>query len=59
MNGIRGSAEALMDRIDALVNPGRVEDAAMLSGWKAKYASEITERAKTSWWRRMAKENAV
>jgi hypothetical protein len=31
----------------------------MLLEWKAKYAGEITERAKTSWWRRMAKTRAV
>ena len=59
VNGIRGSVEALMDRIDALTDPSRVEDAAMLLEWKAKYAGEITERAKTSWWRRMAKTRAV
>ena len=59
VNGIRGSVEALMDRIDALTDPSRVEDAAMLLEWKAKYAGEITERAKTSWWRRMLKTRAV
>ena len=59
VDGIRGSVEALMDRIDALADPDRIEEAAMLSEWKARYAKDITEDAKTSWWERMSKESAV
>ena len=33
--GVRGSATALMERLDALTDPERVEDAAMLAGWRA------------------------
>ena len=54
--GVRGSATALMERLDALTDPERVEDAAMLAGWRAKYENEITERMKSSWWRRMGRK---
>ncbi len=53
VDGVRGSAAALMERLDALTDPERVEDAAMLAGWRAKYENEITERMKSRWWRRM------
>ena len=33
--GVRGSATALMERLDALTDPERVEDANMLAGWGA------------------------
>ena len=51
--GVRGSATALMERLDALTDPERVEDANMLAGWRAKYENEITVRRKSRWWRRM------
>ena len=53
--GVRGSATALMERLDALTDPERVEEANMLAGWRAKYENEITERMKSRWWRRMAR----
>ena len=56
--GVRGSPTALMERLDALTDPERVEDANMLAGWRAKYENEITERMK-SWWRRMARKRDV
>ena len=61
VDGIGPSAAALMARLDALTDPGRVEDANMLATWREKYANEITERTKKRWWRRMlkmARENA-
>ena len=57
--GVRGSATALMERLDALTDPERVEDAAMLAGWRAKYENEITERMKSMWWRRMGRKREV
>ena len=54
--GVRGSATALMERLDALTDPERVEEAHMLAGWRAKYENEITERMKSRWWRRMRRK---
>ena len=46
------SATALFERLDALVDPARVEDADMLAAWREKYVNEITERTKKMWWLR-------
>ena len=56
--GVRGNPTALMERLDAMTDPERVEDATMLAGWRAKYENEITERMK-SWWRRMTRKRDV
>ena len=55
VGGIGQSATALMQRLDALTDPERVEDANMLAAWREKYANEITERTKKRWWRRLVK----
>ena len=55
VEGINQSATALMARIDALTDPGRVEDANMLAAWREKYVNEITERTKKRWWRRLVR----
>ena len=52
---LRPSATALIDRIDALTDPERIDDANMLAEWKAKYENEITVRMKSRWWRRLLK----
>ncbi len=57
--GVRGSATALMERLDALTDPERVETANMLAGWRAKYENEITEHMKLRWWRKMAQKRGV
>ena len=57
--GVRGSPTALMERLDALTDPERVEAANMLAGWRAKYENEITARMKSVWWRRMARRRDV
>ena len=44
------SAAALFERLDALTDPARVEDANMLTAWREKYANKITERTKKKWW---------
>ena len=59
VDGVRGSVTALMERLDALTDPERVEDAAMLAGWKAKYENEITERMRSKWWRRMVRKRNI
>jgi len=59
VEGVRGSPTALMERLDALTDPERVEEANMLAAWKAKYENEITVRMKSHWWRRMAQKRDV
>jgi hypothetical protein len=59
VEGVRGSPTALMERLYALTDPGRVEEANMLAGWKAKYENKITARMKSYWWRRMAQKRDV
>ncbi len=59
VEGVRGSPTALMERLDALTDPERVEEANMLAGWRAKYENEITARMKSRWWRRMARRRDV
>ena len=44
--GMKGRPTALMARIDALLDPGRVTDANMLAAWRTKYMNEITVRTK-------------
>lgn len=59
VKGVRNSPTALMERLDALTDPERVEEANMLAGWRAKYENEITVRMKSRWWRRMARKRDV
>ena len=59
VDGVRGNVTALMERLDALTDPERVEDTNMLSEWRAKYANEITERMKLRWWKRMGRKREV
>ena len=59
VDGVRGSPTALMERLDSLTDPERVDEANMLAGWRAKYENEITARRKSLWWRRMARKRDV
>ena len=59
LEGVRGSPTALMERLDSLTDPERVEESNMLAGWRAKYENEITGRMKSRWWRRMARKRDV
>ena len=59
VKGVRGSATALMERLEALTDPERVDDANMLAEWRARYENEITERMKSRWWRRMERRRDV
>ena len=54
---VRGTSTALIERVDALSDPERVEDANMLAELKAKYENEITVRRKSLWWQRMRRES--
>ena len=51
--GVASNPTALVARIDALVDPERIEDANMLAGWRERYENEITVRTKSSWWQRL------
>ena len=59
VKGVRGSPTALMERLDALTDPDRVEEANMLADWKAKYENEITASMKSKWWRKLARKRDV
>ena len=50
VKGVGKSAAALFARLDALTDPDSVEDANMLAAWRERYANEITERTKKTWW---------
>ncbi len=50
IQGIPKNVTALFRRINALTNPNNIEDANMLTEWKAKYDSMITEESKHTWW---------
>ena len=54
---VRGTSTALIERVDALSDPERVEEANMLAELKAKYENEITVRRKSLWWQRMRRES--
>ena len=47
VTGVRCSPTAFMERLDALTDLERVEDANMLARWRAKYENEITGRMKS------------
>jgi len=49
------SPTSLVARIDALVDPERVEDANMLREWRERYENEITVRTRKRWWRKLLK----
>jgi len=46
--GAKSSPTSLMDRINAFLDPERVEEANMLAEWRERYNSEITVRTKDS-----------
>ena len=52
------SPTSLVARIDALVDPERVEDANMLREWRERYENEITVRTRKKWWRKLLKKAA-
>ena len=53
MDGVPDVATRVMARIDALCDPERTDEAAMLRSWREKYERAITVRRKDSWWERL------
>ena len=49
------SRSALLDRIDAYVDPEQVEEATTLADWRKRYGLEITVRTKSKWLKRLWK----
>ena len=47
------SATGMLERIDAFLDPGRVEEATTLACLRERYKNEITVRNKSRWWRRL------
>ena len=50
--GVVGASQ-MMTRIDAFLDPERVEEATTLAFLREKYQNEITVRNKSKWWRRL------
>ena len=53
MEGIDGGLTRAIERIDALLDPARVEEATMLKSWRDRYAAAITPRSRQRWLRRL------
>ena len=51
--GAGASPTSLVARIDALVDPKKVEDANLLREWRERYENEITVRTRHRWWWRL------
>ena len=53
MEGVPDVAARVLERIDALCDPERTDEAATLRSWRERYEREITVRRKDSWWERL------
>lgn len=49
--GVQGATQ-MFAKIDAYLDPKRVEEATTLAIWRERYRNEITVRNKSRWWRR-------
>ena len=49
MEGVPDVVTRVLERIDALLDPRRVEEATMLASWRARYARAVTERTAARW----------
>ena len=49
MAGVPDVVTRVLERIDALLDPGRVEEATMLAFWRARYARAVTRRTAAKW----------
>ena len=49
MEGVPDVVTRVLERIDALLDPRRVEEAAMLASWRARYARAVTGRTAARW----------
>ena len=49
MAGVPDTVTRVLERIDALLDPKRVEEATMLASWRAWYARAVTKRTAARW----------
>ena len=49
MAGVPDTVTRVLERIDALLDPRRVEEATMLASWRARYARAVTKRTAGRW----------
>ena len=49
MAGVPDTVTRVLERIDALLDPRRVEEATMLASWRARYARAVTGRTAARW----------
>ena len=49
MEGVPDVVTRVLERIDALLDPRRVEEATMLASWRARYARAVTGRTAAKW----------
>ena len=49
MAGVPDVVTRVLERIDALLDPKRVEETTMLASWRARYARAVTRRTVTRW----------
>ena len=49
MESVPDVVTRVLERIDALLDPGRVEEATMLASWRARYARAVTGRTAARW----------
>ena len=49
MEGVPDVVTRVLERIDALLDPRRVEEATMLASWRARYARAVTGRTAARW----------
>ena len=49
MAGVPDVVTRVLERIDALLDPKRVEETNMLASWRARYARAVTRRTVTRW----------
>ena len=49
MTGVPDTVTRVLERIDALLDPKRVEEANMLASWRVRYARAVTKRTAARW----------
>ena len=57
--GATKSRTAFLDRLDAFLDPERVEEATTLKAWRERYAREITVRSRRKWRSRLWKSQSA
>ena len=59
MAGVPDTVTRVLERIDALLDPKRVEEANMLTFWRARYARAVTKRTAGKWRDRLFRHRRV